>query len=102
MTHPVWPFYPLALLRDAAYLLALAHQQQLQVSPQGQIDGHSISQLATGLILESETRSPRAPGICFLVALLGHAGFIAEAGGSLRLADSGHAWLGQPAHRQID
>lgn len=102
MTYPAWPFYPLALLRDAAYLLALAHQQQLQVNAQGQLQVGSVARLTSGLILERETRSPRSPGLCFLIGLLGHAGFLAEASGCLRLSDAGHAWLGQPAHRQID
>lgn len=102
----LWPFYPLALLHDIARCLALANQGQLQFDAQRRLQSTSVSRLASGSILPPETPRPlseaQAPGISFLLALVGHAGMVGAVGESLRLSSAGHDWLGMPAHRQIE
>lgn len=104
-----WPFYPLAFLHDVACCLALVHQDRLQLDSQGRLQIGSVARLAAACVLKPETPQPlseaQAPGLSFLIGLLGHGGLIAavdQDGASLRLSAASYDWLGLPAHRQIE
>ena len=105
MPNAVWPFYPLAFLHDAARCLALSNQGQLRLNDQDRLQIGSVSRLARVVSLEPEHPDPRsetkAPGLSFLVGLLGHAGFIAAVDGKLCLTATALEWLGLPAGLQV-
>lgn len=106
-----WPFYPLAFLHDIARCLAMADQGVLQLNPQNRLQMSSVARLAAASMVRPEYRRPlseaQAPGLSFLVGLLGSGGLIGvvadgPASKALRMSPAGHEWLARPSHRQVE
>lgn len=106
MFSTAWPFYPLAFLQDSARCLALISQTHLRLNPQGYLQPASLSRLAGVMALrpnnaEQLASEAQAPGLSFLLRLLGCAGLTGVVEGSLRLSSTAYEWLDQPAETQL-
>lgn len=104
-TECAWPLSTQVFLHDVARCLALVHQGDLRLDHQGRLEPHSLQRLAAAVCLPLDSPQPccetEAPGVSFLIGLLGAAGFVADVGGSLRLSDAGNQWLGAPPTFQV-
>ena len=101
-----WPFYPLALLHDAARFLAATNQGLVTLNAQNRLQIGSVARLARMSSLRSVRPDPssesQAPGLSVLIGLLGSAGLVASVGSDLRLTSTAYEWLALQPEGQIE
>ena len=106
MTARTWPEYSRAFLHDAARCLALIHQGKVELNTQVRLQMSSVTRLAHHTALITEHPRPcseaQAPGISFLIGLVGCAGLVGVVDGELRLSGEAFEWLARPAEGQLD
>jgi len=105
MLHLSWADRSLTFLHDAARSLALVHQGQLHLDPDGGLSASSLEVWAQHTCMKQVAPPPRheeaSPYHSFLFRLLGHAGLIGAAGDRVLLSAAAYEWVGQPPELQL-
>jgi len=105
MLHLSWADRSLTFLHDAARSLALVHQGQLHLDPDGGLSASSLEVWAQHTCMKQVAPPPRheqaSPYHSFLFRLLGYAGLIGAAADRVLLSTAAYEWVGQPPELQL-
>ena len=100
-----WIHRSLTFLHDAARCLALVHQGQLHLDPDGGLSRSSLAVLAQQTCMKPVSSPPlneqASSYHSLLFRVLGHAGLVGAAGQTVLLSATAYEWLDQPPEVQL-